>query len=176
MRKSVSLAEDDTRVVGLRQKNHSLDTSCQVHNSRNELAPTSLRAGNARQKKSSVSSFGSNLDSSKVSSEPDQAERRKKFSLCTGSSYDSQMSLGLEQVQGGSSRQRKLSLVCLPTSNPASSLNSPKVRHYSIIIKRALWLYLIMHLSLFVLECNCQAGGPSRCGARPTIDGSKTVQ
>ena len=174
MRKSVSLAEDDTR-----QKNHSLDTSCQVHNSkaRNELAPTSLRAGNARQKKSSVSSFGSNLDSSKVSSEPDQAERRKKFSLCTGSSYDSQLSLGLEQVQqGGSSRQRKLSLVCLPTSNPASSLNSPKVRHYSIIIKRALWLYLIMRLSLFILECNCQAGGPSRCGARPTIDGSKTVQ
>ena len=141
MRKSVSLAEDDlaafdTRVGALRQKNHSLDTS-QVHNSkaRNDLGPTSLRAGNTRQKKSSVGSFGSNLDSSKVPSESNPGERRKKFSLCTGSSYDSQLSSGGEQVQGAS-RQRKLSLVCLPTSNQSFSLSSPKVRLYSTIIKR----------------------------------------
>ena len=92
MRKSMSLAEEgpvaiDTRVGALGQKNHSLDT-------RKDLAPTSLRM---RQKKSSVSSFGSNV--SKVAPESGSAERRKKFSLCTGFSYDSQLSLGVEQLQ-----------------------------------------------------------------------------
>ena len=144
MRKSMSLADEDslvateTRVRALRQTNHSIDTS-QVHNSKasKDLSPTNLRTGSLRQKKSSVSSFRSNLDSnSKVPSESDQAERRKKFSLCTSSSYDSQLSLQLQ----GQSRQRKLSLVSLPTSNQSSSLSSPKVRHSSTIIKRALCL------------------------------------
>ena len=147
MRKSVSLADEDSlvandpRVGALQQKNHSIDTS-QVHNAkaRNNLGPTNQRAGSLRQKKSSVSSFKSNLDSgSKVPSECDQAERRKKFSLCSGSSYDSQLRLGVEQLQLQSlSRQRKLSLVSLPTSNQSSALSSPKVRPSSTIIKRQL--------------------------------------
>ena len=166
MRKSVSLAEespvavDTSRVGVLGEKNHSLDTSCQAHNCKtpNELAPTSsLRA---RQKKSSVGSFGSNVNSSKVPSN----ERRKKFSLCTGSSYDSQLSLGgLEQVQlqgdltklqGALSRQRKLSLVSLSTSNQASALSSPKVQQYFTNHKI----------------------GDGRCGARTTINRGKAVQ
>ena len=177
MRKSVSLAEDDlvaidTRVGALRQKNHSLDTSCQVHNSkaRNDLGPTSLRAGSTRQKKSSVSSFGSNLDSSKVPSESNPGERRKKFSLCSGSSYDSQLSSGGEQVQGAS-RQRKLSLVCLPTSNQSSSLSSPKVRHYStnsINLKKKQY-YTIIKSALclsnpaIILVCPCLHQSSTTC-------------
>ena len=166
MRKSVSLAEespvavDTSRVGVLGEKNHSLDTSCQAHNCKtpNELAPTSsLRA---RQKKSSVGSFGSNVNSSKVPSN----ERRKKFSLCTGSSYDSQLSLGglgqlqlqrdLTKLQGAVSRQRKLSLVSLSTSNQASTLSSPKVQQYFTNHKI----------------------GDGRCGARTTINRGKAVQ
>ena len=167
MRKSVSLAEespvavDTSRVGVLGEKNHSLDTSCQAHNCKtpNELAPTSsLRA---RQKKSSVGSFGSNVNSSKVPSN----ERRKKFSLCTGSSYDSQLSLGgvgqvqlqegdLTKLQGAVSRQRKLSLVSLSTSNQASALSSPKVQQYF----------------------TNQKIGDGRCGARTTINRGKAVQ
>ena len=130
-----SLVATETRVRALRQTNHSIDTS-QVHNSKasKDLSPTNLRTGSLRQKKSSVSLFRSNLDSnSKVPSESDQAERRKKFSLCTGSSYDSQLSLQLQLK--GQSRQRKLSLVSLPTSNQSSSISSPQVPHSSTIIK-----------------------------------------
>ena len=169
MRKSVSLAEespvavDTSRVGVLGEKNHSLDTSCQAHNGkpRNDLAPTSLRV---RRKKSSVSSF---VNSSRVPSElGDQgAERRKKFSLCTGSSYDSQLSLGgveqlqlqegdLTKLQGAVSRQRKLSLVSLSTSNQASALSSPKVQQYFTNHKI----------------------GDGRCGARTTINRGKAVQ
>ena len=131
-----SVAVDTSRVGVLGEKNHFLDTSCQAHNGkpRNDLAPTSLRV---RRKKSSVSSF---VNSSRVPSElGDQgAERRKKFSLCTGSSYDSQLGLGgveqvqlqgdLTKLQGAVSRQRKLSLVSLSTSNQDSALSSPKVQ------------------------------------------------
>lgn len=171
MRKSMSLADEDsldaadTRVGALRQTNHSIDTS-QVHNSKasKDLSPTNLRTGSLRQKKSSVSSFRSSLDSSsKVPSESDQAERRKKFSLCTGSSYDSQLSLQLQ----GQNRQRKLSLVSLPASNQSSSLSSPKVWHSFTIINSALSLYRV---------CNLWFIGGSRFGARATINRSKTVQ
>ena len=166
MRKSVSLAEegsvavDTSRVGVLGEKNHFLDTSCQAHNGkpRNDLAPTSLRV---RRKKSSVSSF---VNSSRVPSElGDQgAERRKKFSLCTGHSYDSQLSLGgvelqegdLTKLQGALSRQRKLSLVSLSTSNQASALSSPKVQQYFTNHKI----------------------GDGRCGARTTINRGKAVQ
>ena len=156
MRKSVSLAEespvavDTSRVGVLGEKNHSLDTSCQAHNCKtpNELAPTSsLRA---RQKKSSVGSFGSNVNSSKVPSN----ERRKKFSLCTGSSYDSQLSLGglgqlqlqgdLTKLQGAVSRQRKLSLVSLSTSNQASALSSPKVQQSFANHKKSLLCFQLL--------------------------------
>ena len=154
------VAVDTSRVGVLGEKNHSLDTSCQAHNCKtpNELAPTSsLRA---RPKKSSVGSFGSNVNSSKVPSN----ERRKKFSLCTGSSYDSQLSLGglgqlqlqgdLTKLQGAVSRQRKLSLVSLSTSNQASALSSPKVQQYFTNHKI----------------------GDGRCGARTTINRGKAVQ
>ena len=157
MRKSVSLAEespvavDTSRVGVLGEKNHSLDTSCQAHNCKtpNELAPTSsLRA---RQKKSSVGSFGSNVNSSKVPSN----ERRKKFSLCTGSSYDSQLSLGgveqvqlqegdLTKLQGALSRQRKLSLVSLSTSNQASALSSAKVQQSFANHKKSLLCFQLL--------------------------------
>ena len=157
MRKSVSLAEespvavDTSRVGVLGEKNHSLDTSCQAHNCKtpNELAPTSsLRA---RQKKSSVGSFGSNVNSSKVPSN----ERRKKFSLCTGSSYDSQLSLGgvgqvqlqegdLTKLQGAVSRQRKLSLVSLSMSNQASALSSAKVQQSFANHKKSLLCFQLL--------------------------------
>ena len=162
MRKSASI---DTTVGASGQENQLLGGS-RVHNSRarnNRHGHTDdLRAENVRQKKSSVSSFGSSLDSIKVSSESQadqadqahqahqahqaqqaerqththQAERQKKFSLCTGSSYDSQMSSVDKQSQQGRSRQRKLSL-CLPSTQQPASLSSPKVQqwHSSTVIK-----------------------------------------
>ena len=149
MRKSASI---DTTVGTSGQENQPLDGS-RVHNSRarnNRHGHTDdLRAENVRQKKSSVDSFGSSLDSIKVSSESQaeqdhqvqahqahqaerqththQAERQKKFSLCTGSSYDSQMSSADKQSQQGRSWQRKLSL-CLPSTQQPASLSSPKVQ------------------------------------------------
>ena len=155
MRKSASI---DTTVGASGQENQLLGGS-RVHNSRarnNRHGHTDdLRAENVRQKKSSVGSFGSSLDSIKVSSESQaeqahqahqaqqsqahqaeqaerhphthQAERQKKFSLCTGSSYDSQMSSVDKQSQQGRSRQRKLSL-CLPSTQQPASLSSPKVQ------------------------------------------------
>ena len=148
MRKSASI---DTTVGTSGQKNQPLDGS-RVHNSRarnNRHGHTDdLRAENVRQKKSSVSSFGSSLDSIKVSSESQahqahqaerqththQAERQKKFSLCTGSSYDSQMSSVDKQLQQGRSWQRKLSL-CLPSTQQPASLSSPKVQQWPTVIK-----------------------------------------
>ena len=147
MRKSASI---DTTVGASEQENQLLDGS-QVHNSRarnNRHGHTDdLRAENVRQKKSSVSSFGSSLDSIKVSSQSQadqadqahqsqaqQAERQKKFSLCTGSSYDSQMSSADKQSQQGRSRQRKLSL-CLPSTQQPASLSSPKVQQWPTVIK-----------------------------------------
>ena len=139
MRKSVSLAEEGSVSVAREGENHhSLDTSCQVHKckARNGLGSSSMRA---RQKKSSVSSFGTNQNSSK---ERDSAERRKKFSLCTGSSYDSQLSLGVDQLQlqGAASRPRKLSLVSLTTSNQSSSQVLPVKS-----IKSSSLLFVVSH-------------------------------
>ena len=144
MRKSASI---DTTVGASGQENQPLDGS-RVHNSRarnNRHGHTDdLRAENVRQKKSSVGSFESSLDIN-VSSESQaqeahqaeaqaerqththQAERQKKFSLCTGSSYDSQMSSADKQSQQGRSRQRKLSL-CLSSTQQPASLSSPKVQ------------------------------------------------
>ena len=162
MRKSASI---DTTVGTSGQENQPLDGS-RVHNSRarnNRHGHTDdLRAENVRQKKSSVGSFGSSLDSIKVSSESQaeqahqahqaqqsqahqaeqaerqththQAERQKKFSLCTGSSYDSQMRFADKQSQQGRSRQRKLSL-CLPSTQQPASLSSPKVQQWPTAIK-----------------------------------------
>ena len=198
MRKSASI---DTTAGVSGQENQPLGGS-QVHNSRarnNRHGHTDdLRAENVRQKKSSVSSFGSSLDSIKVSSESQahqahqaerqththQAERQKKFSLCTGSSYDSQMSSADKQSQQGRSRQRKLSL-CLPSTQQPASLSSPKVQQWHHRDKSTLCTSDTAFLSFYVKRsmkfstfCSllCPITGGGRSGASAKIKRSQTVQ
>ena len=212
MRKSASI---DTTVGASGQENQPLDGS-RVHNSRarnNRHGHTDdLRAENVRQKKSSVGSFGSSLDSIKVSSESQaeqahqshqaqqsqshqaqqaerqththQAERQKKFSLCTGSSYDSQMRFADKQSQQGRSRQRKLSL-CLPSTQQPASLSSPKVQQFFHRDQSTLRTSDTAFLSFYVKRsmkfstfCSllCPITGCGRSGASAKIKRSQTVQ
>ena len=197
MRKSASI---DATVGASGQENQPLDGS-QVHNSRARINhhghTDDLGAENVRQKKSSVSSFGSSLDSIKVSSQSQadqadqahqsqaqQAERQKKFSLCTGSSYDSQMSSADKQSQQGRSRQRKLSL-CLPSTQQPASLSSPKVQQWHHRDKSTLCTSDTAFLSFYVKRsmkfstfCSllCPITGGGRSGASAKIKRSQTVQ
>ena len=205
MRKSASI---DTTVGTSGQENQPLDGS-RVHNSRarnNRHGHTDdLRAENVRQKKSSVGSFGSSLDSIKVSSESQaeqahqahqaqqsqahqaeqaerqtnthQAERQKKFSLCTGSSYDSQMSSADKQLEQGRSRQRKLSL-CLPSTQQPASLSSPKVQQWHSSTDTAFLSFYVKRSMKFSTFCSllCPITGGGRSGASAKIKRSQTVQ
>ena len=208
MRKSASI---DTTVGASGQENQPLDGS-RVHNSRarnNRHGHTDdLRAENVRQKKSSVGSFGSSLDSIKVSSESQaeqahqahqaqqsqahqahqahqaerqththQAERQKKFSLCTGSSYDSQMRFADKQSQQGRSRQRKLSL-CLPSTQQPASLSSPKVQQWHSSTDTAFLSFYVKRSMKFSTFCSllCPITGGGRSGASAKIKRSQTVQ
>ena len=105
----------------------------QVLNSEATLIDKS--SGRQRPKKSSVCSFASSLDSRKIPPPVHQAERRKKISLCTSSSYDAQQtSLEWEEAPPGLGRPRKLSLCLLSSNSQAIVMASPKVSMYRVFL------------------------------------------
>ena len=129
---NIFLQDECTRKGSLQAIEISMDKN-QVLNSEATLIDKS--SGRQRPKKSSVCSFASSLDSRKVPPPVHQAERRKKISLCTSSSYDAQQtSLEWEEAPPGLGRPRKLSLCLLPSNSQAIVMASPKVSMYRVFL------------------------------------------
>ena len=137
---NIFLQDECTRKGSLQAIEISMDEN-QVLNSETTLIDKS--SGRQRPKKSSVCSFASSLDSRKVPPPVHQAERRKKISLCTSSSYDAQQtSLEWEEAPPGLGRPRKLSLCLLSSNSQAIVMASPKVSMYRV------FLYALAHASI----------------------------